>query len=377
MNLQDSVIMKIVENSQQLELRSFDQDGNFIYVPLLSPSEQLRYGITDDHAKVLVVDLRTGYFNASLFMKSFRDSPMKSLNTQSKTFKTISEHLVDEMQEVFIQLSRRRNAIRGSPDDLLVLQQRAEIDLEWGKYIGLPMFNRRLNRFAAMYIVPNSLVTRRYSGAYVHPDLFLEVAMQANTKLALDISRMSLAAFANHGLDHTHNDLVSDLLEPQDVKIDDIQQRKLRRYFDYQPTTMVKTPKRRQQQESGKNLAVLVKANYDEIYKYGSIEYCLSLMLIAESEINDYSSVLDLVPKHLTKEQIREQLDRSLIPEVKSEIVFKVVSLRDVPTNFVERFVVAYDAHVDIELRDGYVYTTELEEFTKCLSEFLGEWMII
>ena len=128
------------------------------------------------------------------------------------------------------------------------------------------------------------------------------------------------------------------------------------------------------------NEAILIVDNYDDDKcKYGSRLHKLSLMLIMESEIERYVKLLSK-EKTLTEEEIEQQLIDGRL-KFKTDILLKIVPLRNVDPEFIELFVSQYEDSIEIWIEKDknktYVMTTDVRAVKDCLVEFTGQWLIV
>ena len=143
---------------------------------------------------------------------------------------------------------------------------------------------------------------------------------------------------------------------------------------------IIKVTKKRSSTLSVTNQAIVIIDNYDDgKCKYGSKLHKLSLLLIPETDLDKYVDKFSRQDK-LNEEQLEEQLIKGTI-ELKSDIILKIISLRDVPQDFAKIYVSSYEDQIDIwlerEKKKQYLMTTNIEEFKQTFVDFIGDWMVI
>ena len=102
-------------------------------------------------------------------------------------------------------------------------------------------------------------------------------------------------------------------------------------------------------------------------------------MLIMENELERYVKLLSK-EKTLTEEEIEQQLIDGRL-KFKTDILLKIVPLRNVDPEFLELFVSKYEDAIDMwiekDKNKSFLMTTDVKAVKDCLVEFTGEWQVI
>lgn len=364
-------------------IKYMDDEKIFGYCPFTNRNEQLRCGILSSRAKVIIFDTRTSYINATQLVQDFRLNPNKEFSKlkNTKNFKEILDHI-----EQTINLTPSTNR----------------------KYITLPNYDTKDKQFKAMYLLRPSCRNVGYAGTYVHPDLIIHILIWCNYKLASELSRFITSILLHEGanenitleteLEHQIAKLTESLQQKNSIidalkaenkqllrelstpDFDIIQYQKTLNYLADLKEENAMLKKSLSSSVSSINEAILIVDNYDDDKcKYGSRLHKLSLMLIMESEIERYVKLLSK-EKTLTEEEIEQQLIDGRL-KFKTDILLKIVPLRNVDPEFIELFVSKYDDSIDIWIEKDknktYVMTTDVRAVKDCLVEFTGQWLIV
>lgn len=347
-------------------LKPLSKDGRFVYVPTMNDELAIKYHIQSGASKVLIVDTLSGYFNATLFLQSHSEIPDIKLSVITSNYKRLSQVVYDTINQELIDLRRKRNlCFNGNPADGCINKYEFDkITKQKQQLIKTPAYNHQTDTINTYYTIASEY-PECCRGMYMHPAMFNEILLQTNPLIYFDIVGMNLENFVTSPQVNNRNELS-----------------KLHNYAEH-PVTHIKL---KYAQRRGKNkadaikdkvLTVLVRANYDDDYPYKGNEYKLSLLLVSQFDKLTYMNMYDLKPKNMTDDELFEHLENGDIPMFGSEIIFEVVSLCNVPTNFAKIFYEEYQQHVDMEYTDDdYILTTELEQFKVCLSDYLLEYMM-
>ena len=364
-------------------IKYMDDEKIFGYCPFTNRNEQLRCGILSSRAKVIIFDTRTSYINATQLVQDFRLNPSKEFSKLkcTKNFKEILDHI-----EQTINLTPSTNR----------------------KYVTLPNYDTKDKQFKAMYLLRPSCRNVGYAGTYVHPDLIIHILIWCNYKLASELSRFITSILLHEGANE--NITLETELEHQITKLSESLQQKnsiidalkaenkqlLRELstpdFDiiqYQKTLNYLADLKEENLQLKKSLstlspsineAILIVDNYDDDKcKYGSRLHKLTIMLIMENELERYVKLLSK-EKTLTEEEIEQQLIDGRL-KFKTDILLKIVPLRNVDPEFLELFVSKYEDAIDMwiekDKNKSFLMTTDVKAVKDCLVEFTGEWQVI
>lgn len=364
-------------------IKYMDDEKIFGYCPFTNRNEQLRCGILSSRAKVIIFDTRTSYINATQLVQDFRLNPNKEFSKLkcTKNFKEILDHI--------------EQTINSTPS----------INR---KYITLPNYDTKDKQFKAMYFLRPSCRNVGYAGTFVHPDLIIHILIWCNYKLASELSRFITSMLLHEGanenvtLETEYEHQITKLNESLQQKnsiiealkmenkallrelstpdFDIIQYQKTLNYLADLKEENLQLKKSLSSSSPSINEAILIVDNYDDDKcKYGSRLHKLSLMLIMESELERYVRLLSK-EKTLTEEEIEQQLIDGRL-KFKTDILLKIVPLRNVDPEFLELFVSKYEDTIDMwiekDKNKSFLMTTDVKAVKDCLVEFTGEWQVI
>ena len=366
-------------------IQYFDDQKFFAYAPFTNRVEQIDLNIMEKKAKVIIFDTRTSYVNATQLVEAFKDSAYKRFTDFAK-----AKHFKECLALV-------ENDLNSNPN----------ID---SKYYKLPCYDSKGKFFSAYYLVRQSIKTDGYAGTYVHPDLIIHILTWCNFALASKISKFITTLFLREGANETitisskideetealykdveEKEKIIDKLESENrylndyvesVKFDVVQYYKSISYIaDLREENKVL---RRALTTASTNTSqmVLLIRHYDKegTYAYGSKGCKLSLLLINSNDLERY-----LQKYNKAEPQTQEDLEKNVL-RYSTEVVYRVPSLKDVTPDFDQRFISIYEDQIEIwtdEPEKGkskgikYIYTTDLDGFTKALAEFCSDWQTV
>lgn len=366
-------------------IKYMDEDKIFAYSPFTNRNEQMNLSINEKKAKVIVFDTRTSYINATQLVKAFRVTTSKEFSqlTKTKNFKEVVEYVEEEINK------------DPHPNK---------------KYLKYPNYDNKGKYFKAMYQIRPSVKNIGYAGTYVHPDLIIHVLVWCNNKLSSEISKLITAILLHEGANETISlesenkaqieNLTKSLEKKKEIiktletenkelikqidsnQFDIIQYQKTINYLSdiREENEILKRALNKASVLGAQSQAVLVIANYDnDKCKYGSKMYKLTLMLIDENDVEKYVYKYSRQDK-LTEEELEQQLIDGKI-EIKYDVIFKIISLRGVPQDFIQNFVSIYEDQIEIWLdrikTKLYLMTTDINGFKECFVEYMGDYMVI
>ena len=366
-------------------IKYMDEDKIFAYSPFTNRNEQMNLSISEKKAKVIVFDTRTSYINATQLVSEFKVSPSKEFSqlTKTKNFKEVVEYIEDEINK------------DPHPNK---------------KYLKYPNYDNKGKYFKAMYQIRPSVKNIGYAGTYIHPDLVIHVLVWCNNKLSSHISKLITSILLHEGADESislNTEILSQLdkleqslekkkhvieiLESENKELmeqidsntfDIIQYQKTINYLSdvKEENAILKRALNKSSSIGAQNQAVIVIDNYDnDKCKYGSKLHKLSLLLIDENDLEKYINKYSRQDK-LTEEELERLLDEGKI-EIKTDVLFKIISLRGVSPDFIQNFVSIYEDQIEIWLErvktKQYLMTTEIDKFKECFIEYIGDYMMI
>lgn len=338
-----------------------DAEEHFGYVQLLNNQDQQQLGVSSNIQTVLIIDNETNYFNAS-----------KLFTTFNKTNYTLAGFM---KTKIFNNLC-----------ELIVPTE-------------------------PYYTIDKTKETRLYCGIYFHPSLLSHVLISINPELCRLFSSFMMSFFIRSATNKTltlkrlveHNETtmtidVDDYAElmktpnVEDDKFDIVQYHKTLNYrrdylkmIDEQAATATPTKRKIMNETlSTNNQVILAIADYDKsgMFAYGSSSYKLTFELINETDLNDYLETMKKPPKpeKLSEAEYEELIFSNQI-KYKRAVVAKFVSLHDVPTDFVHKFINDYDGEFNVYLDTirgvEYMIIDDLEMFKTNFSDFLLAYMNI
>lgn len=358
----------------------FDQSKFFAYAPFTNRSEQIDLNIMDKKAKVIVFDTRTSYVNATLLVEEFKDKDYKRLTdfTKSKHYKECLALVENE------------------------LNSNTHVD---NKYYKLPCYDPKGKYFTASYQIRQSIKTDGFAGTYVHPDMIIHILTWCNFKLASKISKFITTIFLREGanenitlttkIDDEMEELYKDIEEKNQiiekikaenrylsdyvnsVKFDIVQYHKSMSYINDIKEENRILKKTVANISTNKFQIILVVRHYDKegLYSYGSKGSKLSLLLINDFDLERYLQKYNKIEPQTEDDIINDIVKYSI------EIVYKIPSLKDVPSDFDTKFISIYEDQIEIwtekTKNKQYIYTTDMDAFIMSLSEFCSDWQSI
>lgn len=346
-------------------IKYLDRDYNYAYVQFANRNEQMAISANLSTQTVLMLEMRTKYFNASLLYEQFNTSTIKSLNN---ALKLLAQHI-----------------------QIINEQLNSEIILNKMKY-NYPNYSYEKHAFEVSFTISSSN-KNTYYGTYLHPKLLAPLLLLINPKLAFIISDLIFTMLINEGVNEQYslNNQLKDLIQAtnesishrqeliksnnpslieNDPTIDKIQVKKSKK--------VVRTKSQKHSSQNTKvdnRQSIIVVAHYDEYgeYSFGSTSYKLTAELVPYVDAEKYIQDLFVVPK-LTEKELEQQLENGLI--IKNSVIAKYLGLYNVPIDFLEQYVTLYKSDLDISInKNNYLITTDIETFKITFAEFVSEYM--
>lgn len=308
-----------------------DKQKFFGYAAIMNPSTSQDLKIYSAKPKVIIIDTRTGYFNASKLIDAFCDNEGK---TYAKA--TSSTAYKKHMEQIDI-------ALNNLPDD------------EKKKFKGTPAVTSRCDGtflISSSYKVAKCKLTY-YDGMYLHPSTLIHILIYANSAYASYISAITLNNMLQMGLDNsitfhdnifTENAKTDRLIANRKKYIDDdivenehyekVQYEKLLRYVTYEEETLQKLKKSVSDHLVATHAqAVIVIRKYSEENNYDGSEefYKLNIRVVGFNDLKFYVNEYDV--KSLI-ERTEEELAVWGRQRAYTHIICKIGPLRGVSLDF-------------------------------------------
>lgn len=363
--------LKLFDESK---IQYFDDAHTFAYCPFTNRIEQINLGIMGKKAKVLIFDTRTGYINGTVLVDEFKDDETKRFSDFTKSRQYKEALAVIENTELNKQVTVNQ------------------------KYYKLPCYDAKNKYFAATYLIRDSAKTFGFSGVYVHPSMLIHILAWSNVKLATVLSSFVLISFLHEGVNedttiglrvdletddfYTNLDVKNEFIKKLDAnpnepinspKFDVVQYNKSLSYIN-DLKAEIKVPRKVAVTSSNVKQAMLLVRHYDTEgqFAYGSPTAKLSLQLVNESDIGQYLTKFN-------KQYPQTQVDIEYgIIRYETEVIYKILSLKNVIPDFDTKFVSIYDEQIDMWIEriknKSYICTSDVENVIGALSEFCSDW---
>lgn len=339
------------------------------YCPLTNLSEQSASNIKADNAKTILIDTRTGYFNATQLCITFRDDENTNIDKylSSKHFIALS----DRIEEFINQKAIATNYHESKPN----------IDNAYGRML------------AKYTISKNKSDHLHIWGTYLHPFFFSHIIPYINFALGFHLSQLSLALLLNEAHDETIN--LSSIISEQvqsGILLQQHWNEQVQLYAKAESTHEVITSddKTFDWEQTRKLLsvsnidiqgnityAVLVVAHYDhDMFPYKGINYKLTMHIVPEDKLEKY------VRKYTVRKTFPQQFNDTSFDfgelDTVSNVIDKHIGLTCLPDNILEDFYSAYCDDIDISLEgtpdDRYLTTGDWKTVRVSIVSYMNQF---
>lgn len=310
------------------------------YCPLTNLAEQSVSNIRADNAKTIMIDTRTGYFNATQLCITFRDDENTNIDKYLGSKQFIG--LCDRIEE-------------------FINQKAVAIDHHASK----PNIDHACGRIVAKYAIPKNKSDHMHVwGIYLHPFFFSHVIPYINFSLGFHLSQLSLTILLNEGHDEsfTLNNIVSehvnrgtnlyqhwhDQLEFCSKATPDEIHSLNDKSFDWEQVRKLLSVNNIDVQ-GNITYAVLVVGHYDhDMFPYKGLNHKLTMHAVPESDLEKY------VKKFTVRKAFPQRFNDTSFDfgelDTVSCVLDKHVGLTCLPDNILEDFYSAYCDDIDISL---------------------------